>query len=390
MWKKRLAILVVLLVLLEAVVIASTITEPTALTRLFTNGPTSIKYTQQFEAAVPPSSMQQLISQLADQLGDFKEVDGHKNPYTIVLEHGIITAYISLDGQGKVAGLQFTEIIDTRGTLADAVKKITSLDGESSVLIRKNGEILVDHQGNTPLAVGSSFKLGILAALQDAIAAGQLRWDQSVPIRSSLKSLPTGILQDWPEGTQVTIETLAALMISQSDNTATDVLLSLVGRPSVEKYLPHSIPVLSTGDMFRLKNPENEDILKQYRKASLALKRTLLTVLPHRNLPEASIFSGDPVALDIEWFMTASELADLVERLQHLDLMTINAGLATKEKWQRVAYKGGSEPGVLNLTTFLIDEEGNQYTVVVTVNNAKKALDEAKIMETYQAMLNYL
>jgi hypothetical protein len=27
---------------------------------------------------------------------------------------------------------------------------------------------------------------------------------------------------------------------------------------------------------------------------------------------------------------------------------------------------------------------------VVTVNNAKKALDEAKIMETYQAMLNYL
>ncbi len=80
----------------------------------------------------------------------------------------------------------------------------------------------------------------------------------------------------------------------------------------------------------------------------------------------------------------------MIERLQHLDLMTINAGLATKEKWQRVAYKGGSEPGVLNLTTFLIDEEGNQYTVVVTVNNAKKALDEAKIMETYQAMLNYL
>ncbi len=390
MWRKRLAILVVLLVFLEAVMIASTLTEPTALTRLFTDGPASIKYTRQFEAAVPPSSMQQLISQLTEQLGAFKRVDGHKNPYTIVLEHGTITAYISLDGQAKVAGLQFTEVIDTRGTLADAIKEISSLDGESSVLIRRNGKIIVDHQGDTPLAVGSSFKLGILAALLDAVSDGRLRWDQSVPLRSSQKSLPTGILQDWPDGTQVTIETLAALMISQSDNTATDVLLSLVGRPSVEKYLPHSIPVLSTGDMFRLKNPENVDILKQYRKASSAHKRTLLTVLQYRNLPEASLFSGDPVSLDIEWFMTAMELADLVERLQHLDLMTINAGLATKEKWQRVAYKGGSEPGVLNLTTFLIDEEGTQYTVVVTVNNAKKALDEAKIMETYQAMLNYL
>jgi hypothetical protein len=168
------------------------------------------------------------------------------------------------------------------------------------------------------------------------------------------------------------------------------MLLSLVGRPSVEHYLPHSIPLLATGDMFRLKNPENEDILRQYRKASTAQKRTLLRVLQYRNLPEASLFSGNPVAIDLEWFMTTSELADLVERLQPLDLMTINAGVATKEKWQRVAYKGGSEPGVLNLTTFLIDENGNQYTVVVTVNNAEKALDEAKIIATYQSILNYL
>jgi beta-lactamase class A len=102
-------------------------------------------------------------------------VDGAKNPYTIVLEHGIITAFISLDGQGRVAGLQFTEIIDSRGSLADAVKEITSLDGESSVLIRKNGEILIDIQVDSPLAVGSSFKLGILAALQDAVADGLVR-----------------------------------------------------------------------------------------------------------------------------------------------------------------------------------------------------------------------
>lgn len=88
--------------------------------------------------------------------------------------------------------------------------------------------------------------------------------------------------------------------------------------------------------------------------------------------------------------MTAKELATLIERLQSLDLMTVNAGLATKERWQRVAFKGGSEPGVLNLTTYLEDEQKNRYTVVVTANTSKKPLDEKKIMESYQAILNYL
>src|SRR5690606_39753601 len=43
-------------------------------------------------------------------------------------------------------------------------------------------------------------------------------------------SLPTGILQEWPVGTPMTIQSLATLMISISDNTATDVLLRVAGR----------------------------------------------------------------------------------------------------------------------------------------------------------------
>ncbi|MDD4449928.1 MAG: serine hydrolase, partial [Sphaerochaeta sp.] len=285
---------------------------------------------------------------------------------------------------------QFTEVIRARLTLADAVKQIIDLDADTAILIRKNAETVVAHNADIPLAVGSAFKLGILAAVEDAVRENKLQWFQSVRLLSMWKSLPTGILQDWPTGSRLTIETLATLMISQSDNTATDALMSLVGRNSVGSYLSNSRPVLSTAEAFRLKNPANSDLLARYRTGSSAEKEKVLDQIKSRPLMEPGLLSGNPVAIDIEWFMTAHELASLIERLQVLPLMTVNAGLATKERWHRVAYKGGSEPGVLNLTTYLEDEEHNRHTVVVTVNNAQSPLDEKFIMETYQAILNLL
>ena len=47
-------------------------------------------------------------------------------------------------------------------------------------------------------------------------------------------------MQDWPPGAAVTVETLATLMISVSDNTATDTLIRLVGRERVEARLAAS------------------------------------------------------------------------------------------------------------------------------------------------------
>jgi len=357
---------------------------------MFTRGPQSLSYTKQFESAVPLPVMHQIINQFVQQLGTYRSVEGTSNPYKLVFEEGTVTATITVDGSGKVAGLYFTEVISSRLTLSEAVQKIIDLDAGTSVLIRKNGSVLFAHQADATLAVGSAFKLGILAAVCDAVEANRLQWSQSVALQAACKSLPTGILQDWPAGTQVTVETLAALMISQSDNTATDALLHLVGRGAVERYLPGCKPVLSTAEMFKLKNPDNSDLLLAYRAGSYAKRLEVIEQLENRELPEAGLFSGDPVALDVEWFVCARDLADLIEQVQVLDLMTINAGLATKQDWRRVAFKGGSEPGVLNLTSWLEDKAGNRYTVVVTVNNDQKPLDEKFIMETYQAILSLL
>lgn len=50
-------------------------------------------------------------------------------------------------------------------------------------------------------------------------------------------------------------------------------------------------------------------------------------------MQQAGPFSDEPVAIDREWCMSAEEFAVLIERLQPLPLMTVNAGLATAIRW---------------------------------------------------------
>jgi len=64
--------------------------------------------------------------------------------------------------------------------------------------------------------------------------------NQSLTITAQLKSLPSGELQTKPDGTQISVQDVATKMISISDNTAADMLISLVGRPAVEAALPRA------------------------------------------------------------------------------------------------------------------------------------------------------
>lgn len=67
--------------------------------------------------------------------------------------------------------------------------------------------------------------------------------------------------------------------------------------------------------------------------------------------------------------------------------MRINSGVADAATWERVAYKGDSEIGVINLTAWLSDKAGNQFCIVVTWNNSA-ALDRQKMLQIYASMID--
>jgi beta-lactamase class A len=196
--------------------------------------------------------------------------------------------------------------------------------------------------------------------------------------------MPSGFLQTWPDGSPLTIHSLASLMISQSDNTATDVLLDLVGRANVEKVAPSSTPFLSTREAFALKEHANASLLARFRAGDEAARRSVLTEIAKMKL--GNDHSTEPYALDVEWHIGARKLCDLLSRNKAIPALHINPGVATASQWDLVAYKGGSEPGVLNYSTW-VEKAGHSHCVVTTWNDPASPVDGAQLTEKHRALL---
>ncbi len=275
------------------------------------------------------------------------------------MEHGTAAAKIHLDEQGRIDGLWFgAPQTDKAESLDDIMKEMGGLPGKVSALVLEDGKPLASVHPDDALGVGSAFKLAILAAAQEQVAAGKRRLDEVHPLDKRWKPLPSGSLQNWPDGTPLTVATLENQMISMSDNTAADGMLSIVGRGEAQKFAPGNKPFLSTREAFVLKARTNEALLDRYRKADENGRRAMLAEIDTLPLPDLGEFSGAAQATDIEWFFTANEMCALMAKVADADAMHINPGLAKAAQWKQIAFKeGGSEGGVLNLTTGLTGQE---------------------------------
>jgi len=96
--------------------------------------------------------------------------------------------------------------------------------------------------------------------------------------------------------------------------------------------------------------------------------------------------------LQIEWFFSTRQLCKLMQQVQDLPLMSVNpAGhLVDPGNWKHIAFKGGSEPGVLNLTTRLVSKRGNHYCVALTTNRSRHKVANTQVELLYSAVLEQL
>jgi Beta-lactamase enzyme family len=364
------------------------ITPTAALERLLSApSPKSEWFADSFLAQVPITQVEQIITGLRTALGSYQSVQPDGENYVIVFEKGKVAAQIGLNSAGQITGL----LVQPRSEAiapAAAIQQLQALPGQTNLLILEGDTEVASHNADQPLAVGSTFKLAILAALRQQVEQGKRSWRDVVELRPEDKSLPSGILQTWFDGALLTVQTLATLMISQSDNTATDALIHLVGREQVEAFAPRNRPLLTTREFFALKNPENAALLQRYR----AKDRRVLAELAAAPLPDASIFGGKPLELDVEWFFTPKELCGLMKKVADLPLMSVNpgGGLVNPDQWQRVSFKGGSEPGVVNLTTWLVSPNGKNYCISATWNNKDEAVDETSFFTLYGGIIEGL
>jgi beta-lactamase class A len=256
----------------------------------------------------------------------------------------------------------------------------------------------IDPATAAPLA--SVFKLYVLDALGNAVAAGTVRWNQPLTVTAQLKSLPSGELQDEPDGTRISVQDKAAKMISISDNTAANMLIHLVGRPAVEAALTSTgmaapaldRPFLTTREMFILKLNQWPALANRYIAAHEAGRRALLASnidqAPLPTLAAAQAWATPRDIDSLEWFASADDICRAYTALAALarrpglspigQVLSLNDGGVQLDpaQWKTTWYKGGSEPGVLTAAYLATTRTGQSYVVTVLAENPSQPIND--------------
>ena len=362
-----------------------------------------------FLESVPAAQVQAIGQQLRTQHGAPVRLAGIEassattGTMHVEMERATLHMNLAIEAEPahRVIGLLVTGA-DIRAEAPDAIgAAIAALPGQTAFAIARLGdgepELVIGRDPDGPLAIGSAFKLFILAELSRQVRAGERRWTDVVTLERA--SMPGGTLYAWPQGSPLTLHSLAALMISQSDNTATDVLLHLAGRENVERMMTtigvraadRNRPMLSTLELGTIKSAPDAAVAA-WRAAGEAERRRLLAseyagadasrIDPRR-------FTGAPLHIDsIEWFASPADLVRTMDWLRRNGddtaraILAINpgAGPAVTRGLGFVGYKGGSEPGVLNLTWLVRNSAGVWHVVTGTWNNPAAALEEARFV----------
>lgn len=360
------------------------------------------RFSPAFLDQVPPARLLPVLDALhADQdwtpvAVDAVSPDAQHATLTIANPDGRhVTLQIGVDDDARITSLHVAPGDDPHRAPATTWRQVgdrlEGLDAHSSVLVAR---VLDDGscqavpgspRGTVPDAVlplGSVVKLYVLAAVSRAVEAGTLSWDDDLVVTDDVRSLPSGVLQDSPAGTAVSVRRAAELMISTSDNTATDLLVEAVGREAVERTMSDlghhdpglNTPYLTTRDLFMLGwGPSARTA--DWAATDAPGRRALLDALPGGPLAVDPAAVTTPAWQDgVDWYATSSDLCraqvwlhdrggqDPVVRA----VLAVNAGLPVDPAtWPYVAYKGGSAPGVLTGTWLTVDAQGTRYVLTI-------------------------
>ncbi|MCP2335135.1 serine hydrolase [Actinomadura rupiterrae] len=300
------------------------------------------------------------------------------------------------NASGQIAGLYFAKQPGSWSELDGEMRKQAPDVAFATAEIGKDGRCKVLHGVNadTPRPLGSAFKLYVLGALSDAVAAHRVSWNTKQPIMDAWKSLPSGVLQDKPAGTEFTLANYAEHMIAISDNTAADHLINRLGRDAVERAVPAMgnrhpqgmLPFLTTREVFALKGSDYPATAKSYLALPPAKRYGALPPLDVTPTSKLRAWQ-EPRDIDtIEWMASPNDMCAAFKGLRDRAakpgqaevgkaLSMNDGGIELDPKTYRtVWFKGGSEPGVLTGNYMARTASGRTVVTSVMMSNPKAVI----------------
>ena len=93
------------------------------------------------------------------------------------------------------------------------------------------------HHATTTMRSASLIKLPILSYALTQVAKGQLDLSQRITLKQTMQVAGAGILHALQEGVTLSLQDLLTLMIIVSDNSATNILIELLGQANINQFI---------------------------------------------------------------------------------------------------------------------------------------------------------
>lgn len=245
--------------------------------------------------------------------------------------------------------------------------KVEKFRGKVGILIKDlETDWEISFNKEEPFPAASLIKVPIMVACFQAVREGKLKLEDKVKLKASDKVSGSGILKNLPSGKTFTMERLIELMITVSDNTATNILIEKLGFD----YLNNSFKKMGLKDTKLLRKMMDF----RYRKRG------------------------------IDNFTTAYDVAYILERIYHKKLLDKDFSqkcldLLFAQKFRdripsklpkevKVAHKTGLEKKVCHDAGIVFGNKGN-YIIVVLTKGGETKLAKDFISEISLLVYNY-
>ena len=150
------------------------------------------------------------------------------------------SAKSSAETEGKIEGASY-HLEHDRMSKGEARNKLSIIEKDiqlfpyESIYVGYHNESIVKQ--SKPVRAASMIKVYILGYLFEEIEAGHINLDETMELEESDKVGGAGVLSGYAVGTKLTVDELAKLMITVSDNSATNILIRRLGIESINQYI---------------------------------------------------------------------------------------------------------------------------------------------------------
>jgi len=269
------------------------------------------------------------------------------------------------------------------------------------------GDEVIALNADQTFVMASIYKIAIATAVLDRVDRGELRLDQLVDVPRDMKIVGQfGLAETFPHpGLQLSVANLIEVMITESDNTATDVSMGLAGGPAA---VTKNLRRLGINDIRvdRLTGEILRDVFDLPGKATLEVVTEAYKARPELLTIQADpnpAFEADPrdhaTPLAMLQLLLAIDEGKAMSRKSSEFLLGVMSRTRTGDgrikgllpKGTPVAHKTGTTGGVANDAGYVTLPDGRRFAIAVFTNSSKTSVADRDraIAEIARSLFDY-